>query len=136
MTVTPFDLILIVEDDEALRDMLAKFLIFEGFNVRAAEHGIEALRWMEQTPPAAVVLDLVLPWMGGLGVLSAMREHRHNVKVPVIVTTGTSISEEELRQYGPVRLLRKPFAPEVLLALLREVLAEAAASARPPETQE
>jgi len=128
MPLAPFELVIIVEDDAPLRDLLAKFLIFEGFNVRAAEHGIEALRWMEQARPAAVVLDLGLPWMDGLGVLSAMRVDPKNAKVPVIVITGSEISEGALASFGPVRLLRKPFEPEALLAVLLEMLRTDASS--------
>jgi DNA-binding response OmpR family regulator len=116
------ELLLVVEDDEALRFMLADFLVLEGFNVRTAEHGIEALRFLEQHSPGLVILDLVLPWVDGFGVLSTMRLRPSVVQTPVIVITGTNTTEQQLSPYKPVRLLRKPFEPQQLLQLIFETL--------------
>src|SRR5262245_61281381 len=81
--------ILVVEDDDALRQMIAQTLIFDGFRVLSAGHGAEALRIMNTTTPALVVLDLVLPWVNGLEVLATMRGTPRLRAVPVLVVTGT-----------------------------------------------
>jgi len=124
MAIAPRDLVLIVEDDDGLREMLARALIFEGFNVRTAQHGLEAARWIEQTPPAALVLDIELPWMDGTGVLFLMRQDPRTRTVPVVVITGTAVAEADLQSFAPVRLLRKPFPPDELLALIRQMVSE------------
>lgn len=116
------ELVLIVEDDAELRQLLAEFLVSEGFNVRSAEHGIEALRFLDHRTPAIVVLDLALPWMDGIAVLSTMRSQLRTARIPVVVITGTDVTEQALRGLGPVRLLRKPFEPPELLAVIGETL--------------
>jgi len=107
--VTTPDLLLVVEDDPDLRRFLSEALIVEGFTVRSAEHGFEALRFLEHKTPALVVLDLMLPWLDGFGVLARMRQNPATTELPVIVITGTRATEEQLRSFQPIRLLRKPF---------------------------
>jgi two-component system chemotaxis response regulator CheY len=121
MPLKALELLLIVEDDADLRRLLAEFFLTEGFNVRTAEHGIEALRFLENRTPAAVVLDLGLPYLDGIGVLQVMRDRPETKGTPVIVITGTGLRESSLAAFG-VRLVRKPFEPERLLAALTEVM--------------
>jgi DNA-binding response OmpR family regulator len=121
MPLKALEPLLIVEDDDDLRRLLAEFFLAEGFTVRTAKHGIEALRFLENCTPAAVVLDLALPYVDGLGVLQAIRDRPQTKATPVIVITGTGLRESSLTAFG-VRLLRKPFEPEQLLTALTEVL--------------
>jgi CheY-like chemotaxis protein len=122
MPLRALELVLLVEDDHDLRQFLGDFLVLEGFNVRTAEHGIEALRFLEQKTPALVVLDLALPWMDGFGVLSVMRQKPQTAEIPVVVITGTQATEAQLRHFAPVHLLRKPFTTDDLLKLVLDLV--------------
>lgn len=117
--------ILIVEDDHELRRLFEHALIFEGFRVISAAHGGEALQALNQETPAAVVLDLVLPWVNGLEVLATMRETPRLRSVPVLVVTGTPTSQYELREFRPVTLLHKPVNIEALSPLLQQLVSQA-----------
>jgi DNA-binding response OmpR family regulator len=115
--------VLVVEDDDALRRLFSEVLVDAGFVVRTASDGADALHQLNDVAPDAVVLDLALPWVNGLEVLSKMRERPALRGVPVIVVTGTATRAYELRSFGRVALLRKPFNIDGLPATVRELLA-------------
>ena len=117
--------ILVVEDDEALRRLIEQVLVFDGFKVLSAGHGAEALRILNTTTPALVVLDLVLPWVNGLEVLATMRATPRLSGIPVLVVTGTPMTERDLGDTGPLRLLRKPVNVEGLTPTIQELIARA-----------
>ena len=109
---------LIVEDDESLRSLLDETFTGAGFIVDVAEHGAEAIRKLRARRYDAVVLDLVLPWTNGYAVLDAMRDDRRYVRVPVVVITGSNATIADLWRFPNTMLLRKPFDPEALVALI------------------
>lgn len=117
--------ILVVEDDDALRRMFEHTLVFDGYKVLSAAHGAEALRILNSTTPALVVLDLVLPWVNGLEVLSTMRATPRLAAIPVVVVTGTPTTARDLADSGPVTILRKPINVEALTPTIQECLARA-----------
>jgi DNA-binding response OmpR family regulator len=112
--------ILIVEDDVELRRLFRTALTFSGYRVLEAGDGLEALRVMDSTPVAGVVLDLGLPLVPGQVVLQevAARAHSHSVPV-VIVVTGLPGPHDELQANC---VLRKPVTPEKLIATIRECI--------------
>ena len=116
--------VLIVEDDAALRHAIADFFATSGFQVRSAEHGAEALRVLDRQPPDILVLDLVLPWVNGLEVLATVRQRPTLRLLPVVITTGTATSDFDVRAYRPVKVVRKPFDFEALLAAAEALLLE------------
>ena len=116
--------VLVVEDDEALRRLIEQALMFDGFRVLTASNGAEALRLLNQTTPALIVLDLVMPWVNGIEVLSTMRAIPRLHALPVVVVTGSATTSRDLETYGPLTILRKPLnvdalAPTVQLLLSR-----------------
>ena len=115
--------ILVVEDDDAVRRLIEQVLVFDGFKVLSASHGAEALRILNSVTPALVVLDLVLPWVNGLEVLATMRATPRLSAIPVVVVTGTPMMERDLRDTGPLKLLRKPVNVEALTPTIQELLA-------------
>jgi CheY-like chemotaxis protein len=117
--------ILVVEDDDAQRRMFEQALTFDGFKVLSAAHGAEALRIMNGVTPALVVLDLVLPWVNGLEVLATMRGTPRLRAVPVLVVTGTPMTDRDLADSGPLRILRKPVNVDALAPTIQEILARA-----------
>ncbi|MBB5017223.1 two-component system response regulator FixJ [Chitinivorax tropicus] len=112
--------ILIVEDDAALRDALCTLLQVNGFPVLAFENGgalLDLQQWPEQ---ACILLDLNLPDISGLEVLSLIRQ-RHS-KVPVIMMTakGQIKTAVEAMKLGALDFLEKPLEEAVLLTQLEK----------------
>lgn len=116
--------ILVVEDHDDSRRMLEDVLTLAGFRVVAAHNGAEALRALGQEPPDLVVLDLVLPWISGIEVLSTIRETPHLAAVPVLIVTATGTSEHELRNFGPIALMRKPLNVEAIVPIVHRLLSQ------------
>jgi CheY-like chemotaxis protein len=112
--------ILVVEDNDALRENLAEALVLEGYDVRVAANGLEALQRLEQEAVAAVLLDLVMPGMDGRELLRRLRDDPRFVGLRVIVTTGHSGARARAGVPADAFLL-KPFGVGQLLAALRGV---------------
>jgi CheY-like chemotaxis protein len=87
--VQPAPLILLVEDDSAIRDTVAECLTSEGYRVSAAEHGAEALaRLAEGLRPALLLLDLVMPVMNGAELVERVRAEPRLSGLPVLLMTA------------------------------------------------
>jgi two-component system phosphate regulon response regulator OmpR len=113
--------ILVVEDDPRLAEMLSEYLGQAGFRITVAPLGATALRQLGETAYDAVVLDLMLPDMDGLGVC---REIRAKGDTPVLMLTarGDAIDRIVGLELGADDYLPKPFEPRELLARLRAIL--------------
>jgi len=114
--------ILVVEDHQDSREMLADWLTHAGFRVLTAENGGDALRQVAHETPDLIVLDLMLPWISGVEVLATIREMAALRKVPVLVVTGTNTRAFELRSFGPVEVLHKPVNLGTFIPAVRELL--------------
>jgi CheY-like chemotaxis protein len=121
--VTSTRRLLIVEDNETIRDLWVRVFTARGFDVRVATDGVAALQLIEGETPDLVVLDLMLPWVNGIQILAAARQRPQLARIPIIITTGTATSAFDLRDFGPLRLLRKPFSVAVLVSAVTELLA-------------
>jgi CheY-like chemotaxis protein len=119
--------IVVAEDDDAVRRVLVQALTFGGFRVEAASTGVEALVRIQQDHPDVVVLDLILPWLDGREILTRLREHPTFRTTPVLIVTGTPTSDDDLRSFAPVSLLRKPFTIDTLLTAVQHLMAGIAA---------
>jgi CheY-like chemotaxis protein len=116
----PLSRILVVDDNDALRENLAEALEIEGYPVVVAADGPAAIeRLAEEPPPSVVLLDLMLPGMSGRELLARIREERRLDHVKVVITTGASGA---LARSSPAdAVLMKPFGVTDLLAALRKV---------------
>ncbi len=113
-------LVLVVEDDKGVRDLMETILTTEGFDVRTARDGLEGLLKLRMVRPAALVLDIMMPDVGGLRVLDELE--RDHAGVPVIVVTGKPQAAQEVRQrLGPRNVFDKPFDLDDFVARIREV---------------
>ena len=109
--------VLVVDDDEAARDLLVRFLRREGFAVRTAPHGAAALPMVRELRPAAVLLDVMMPHMDGWAVLSAMKADPELADIPVVMVSF--VQQKGLAfSLGAADYLTKP----VQWARLKEVL--------------
>jgi two-component system phosphate regulon response regulator PhoB len=131
--------VLVVDDDQRVRTVVAWQLEAEGFAVTEAGDGASALAQIEHNRPDLVVLDLSLPGVGGLDVLRRVREAEGTAApLPVIVLSGRSGETDRIigLDLGADDYLVKPFSPGELAARVRSVLRRArpgAVSARPAD---
>jgi CheY-like chemotaxis protein/anti-sigma regulatory factor (Ser/Thr protein kinase) len=125
--------ILIVDDDRALRLALAGLLRAAGYEVDEAGDGPEGLARLRETPVDLVLLDVMLPGMNGLDVLSHAQGLERFPRV--VMMTADDAPETLLRAVRgqAYRYLKKPFAPAAITDVVQEVLAAPAASALPIE---
>jgi DNA-binding response OmpR family regulator len=112
--------ILLVEDDVELRSMFRVALTAEGFHVRGAGTGMEAIARIEADPPDLIILDLGLPDIDGYTVLDELKADPRRNAIPVMVVTGRTL----LPLFPVACLVRKPIAPDDLVRLVRNCLAQ------------
>ena len=117
--------ILIVDDDEAVTQTFAKMLRMEGFEVRTANSAEAAFGDVRDHRPDAIILDLRMPLVDGLGFLKRLRESHLFRKIPVGILTGDYHLEDhvaaELRALG-AEVRFKPLWLDDLVALARTLL--------------
>jgi CheY-like chemotaxis protein len=113
--------ILVADDEDALRTMICEFLEDRGHEVLEAANGVEAIRLIEQGRCAAVVLDLVMPRLGGLDAIPQILKLEPSI--PIIVVTGHASPRalKELKHWS-VPVLSKPIRLNDLEALIAEGL--------------
>lgn len=111
--------ILVVEDERRILSFLVRAFEAEGYAVDAAVDGAEALACSRRSPPALVVLDLLLPRVDGLAVLRELRRERPDL--PVVILSARSDLATKLRGFelGASDYVSKPFALDELLARVR-----------------
>ncbi len=117
--------ILVVEDDEPTRDVMARMLRAEGCTVIEAEHGKQALQRMEEAAPSLILLDLMMPEMDGFEFIEALRERGDLKHGPVIVVTAADLTEDDHKRLngGVERILQKSaYSRDALLDELRGVI--------------
>ena len=119
--------ILIIDDEEIVREALEALLVREGYVVRTAPTGLEGLELAANGSFDAVLLDLMLPGVDGLDLLQELR--LHGSAVPVLVVTARSALEDRVRglDLGADDYLAKPFDLRELLARLRAITRRPAA---------
>lgn len=115
--------ILVVDDTEDVRLTVSYLLSLEGYLVRTASNGVEALRLIDpDSPPALVLLDLMMPVMDGWSVLSHLQAsaYRSLVSLPVVVMSAVNDElADDVKALFHVAVVRKPFDTEVLLTTVR-----------------
>lgn len=112
--------ILVVEDDEDLRRLFRIALSMAGYNVVEAGDGMQALRWIDHSPPDLVILDLLLPRISGLVVQQEIAAHALTRQIPIVIITGSAIAVDDLQV---ACVLRKPVSPDRLVETVRSCLA-------------
>jgi CheY-like chemotaxis protein len=109
--------ILIVEDDEPVRDAMREILEEEGYAITCAINGEEALRVLaEDPPPRLILLDLMMPVMNGWELLRALRASATLAGIPVVVLSSLSGAETP----AGVPAVKKPISVQALLRLVEE----------------
>ncbi|MCM2304725.1 MAG: response regulator [Elusimicrobia bacterium] len=121
-------LVLLVDDDESLLDLMDHVVKKDGFRTERAMDGIEALAKVAALEPDAIVLDFMLPSMGGYEALRELQARGHG-HIPIIVVTGRAMdakSIEMVKQEPNVKgFLQKPVRPAMLTVTLHNLLGTA-----------
>ena len=118
--------LLVVEDDEATREMLERTAIKEGWEVETAENGLIGLNRLAQKIPDLILLDLMMPEMDGMQFVAEMRTNEAWQHIPIIVVTAKTLTETDRnRLRGQVeRIVQKAeYTPKHLVTEIRNILA-------------
>lgn len=117
--------ILVVDDDQELRENIREILDEAGFAVTVAVNGEEALACLERQAFAVVLLDLIMPGKGGMETLALIRQRHLHTRVIMLTAFATVENAVEAMRRGADDYLAKPFRVGELLTTVRRVLEEA-----------
>jgi two-component system response regulator MprA len=126
LSPVPDPLVLLVEDDRAVRESLDRALRLAGYRVALARDGLEGLEQLAAQEPEAVIADVMMPNLDGIGMVRAMRSRGN--RTPVLVLTARDAVSDRVAglDAGADDYLPKPFALEELLARVRAMLRRSA----------
>ena len=120
--------VLLVEDDDLIRQALTTILEVEGYAVLTAADGEEALRRLQgPQPPDLILLDLMMPGMDGWQFRREQRQDRALASIPVVVFSAVDLAEQKAAGLGAAGHLEKPVEPRKLLATIRRLCGPAGA---------
>jgi type II secretory ATPase GspE/PulE/Tfp pilus assembly ATPase PilB-like protein/ActR/RegA family two-component response regulator len=124
LTLAGPPVVLVADDDPAIRVLVATIMKTQGFEVAEAADGLEALDQAQRLQPAVLLLDIDMPRLDGFGVLEALRRRLAGRSVPVIVVTARDDPATEARciELGAEDYLAKPIQPSSLVVRIRAVL--------------
>lgn len=116
--------VLVVDDNDANREILSSLLRLAGFTVQEAADGVAACELFSSWNPQLILLDMIMPVMDGFQVLERIRSTEAGRLVPIIAVTASVLREDEDRVLaaGVVAFLKKPFKAADVYALLEEHL--------------
>jgi len=125
MTTAGTARILIVDDDESVLQTFSKALALEGFDVRVAASPLTGLQELDDVQPDAILLDLRMPFVNGLGFLYRLRANAAHAHVPVAIITGDSCIDDpalkEMHDLG-AELVFKPLWIDEVVSVARGLL--------------
>ena len=116
--------ILVVEDEEDLREIIIYNLKREGYVANGVESGEQGLEMTVEQQPDLVILDLMLPGMNGLDVCRKIKQNEQTKSIPVIFVSAKGEESDIVTglELGADDYVTKPFSPRILLARIRTVL--------------
>ncbi|MBW2461288.1 MAG: response regulator [Deltaproteobacteria bacterium] len=122
--------ILVVDDSVTVRKVIRRTLEQAGYEVADAEDGQDAFEQVQRSVPDLALVDDVMPHMGGVEFVEAMRGVSNTRHVPVVMMSarGERVGEELIRQTGALDSIAKPFGPEALLAVTAHAIDKGARS--------
>lgn len=113
--------ILVVDDEADIVEFVVDFLRDEGYSVRGALNGDEALAAINDHPPAVILLDLFMPSLTGMGLWEHLKR-QDLVNIPVVLMTASPHAAEAMLANGAADYLPKPFDLDQLLACVSRYL--------------
>lgn len=121
---SPFNCVLIVEDDAEIREMLRFTLNRAGYETWEAESAEEALTKLDGPLPAMLLIDWMLPGLQGTELARRLRADNHTANLPIMMLTARGEEEDKLQSFelGVDDYLTKPFSPRELVARIKALL--------------
>ena len=112
--------VLVMDDDELMRELLRLHLTSAGYEVLLAEDAVVAGHLVLSQPPDLVLANIEMPYMSGLELVQAMKSDPATCAIPVIFVTSRTDAEAEARQLGAAGYLIKPLHVDNLLAMVAQ----------------
>jgi DNA-binding response OmpR family regulator len=117
--------ILVVDDEPNIREVVELYLRREGYEVEVTGDGAAALEMIDRKPPDLIVLDLMLPVMGGLQLTRVLRDSHYDIPIIMLTAKGDEADRIGGLELGADDYVTKPFSPKELVARVRAVLRRA-----------
>ncbi len=116
--------ILVADDEQDIRDLIAYNLTREGFSVETATNGKEALSKLAATPTSLIILDIMMPEMDGFEACRAIRADPATTNIPILFLTARSAEIDQIvsLELGADDYVQKPVSPRVLVARVKSLL--------------
>ena len=115
--------VLLVEDDESVRQLVRVSLQMNDYDVVEAKDGLEGLLFLDLHHPDAVVLDLMMPDVGGERMLAQLRATMETKRVPVVIITGKpEVAPEVVGLVGKENFFPKPFDPDAVVGRVKAMI--------------
>lgn len=118
--------VLIIEDDLLIQRMYQKIFAFEGYDVKIASNGQEGLEIIKSDKPTIVLLDVMMPVLNGMEVLTKLKEDPDTKSIPVIMLTnlaGEKDAETALSKGAVKYIVKSDFDPKQVVDMVKEILA-------------
>jgi CheY-like chemotaxis protein len=113
--------VLIVDDDEDIREIVGLLLRSEGYRVDVAKDGLDALDHLKaDEPPSVILLDMMMPRMDGEGFISSLHSNPQLAHIPVIIISGHHAAREKALQLSAADCLVKPIDADELLSVVQK----------------
>lgn len=116
--------ILLVDDEAGFAELLRDLLTMDGFEVRLAYDGLEALDILKEFRPDVIISDVMMPRMGGIELFKKVKSQTSNTKIPFLFISGFQDERvlEEAKQIGSFNILQKPVDMERIEGELSRIL--------------
>lgn len=108
--------VLIIEDDESIRELLVELLESEGYVVSAAENGLQGIEFLKKNSrPDLILMDLMMPVMDGYTFRTEQMKNPQWITIPTVVMSAEASAKEKLKNYSITAFLTKPIELETIL---------------------
>jgi DNA-binding response OmpR family regulator len=121
-TDTMLNKILVVDDEESVRDLLQSFLTATGYQTILASNGEEAIEIAKSESPNAILLDVKMPGINGIETCRILRAQEETKLIPVIMATALGITKPEATDAGADDIIYKPFNLADLALRVKSIL--------------
>jgi two-component system chemotaxis response regulator CheY len=114
--------ILVIDDDDAVRSIVAETLRGEGYRVEEARNGAVGLDQLGDVAPDLILLDVVMPVVDGYQFIERLRQEPRTVDIPIVLISATHGLPDEAKDLGVKAVLTKPFDMGMLLAIIERLM--------------
>ncbi len=126
-SATDTRLVLIVEDEDSIREVIRDVLEDRGFRVTSARNGAEALRLLDTVRPDVLVLDLLMPVMHGWDFMESYVDKTDGQAIPIVVVSVNPALPRSFNRFGVRQVVSKPFDVDVLIDAVEHAIPSVAA---------